>query len=40
MKPTIGISEEYRAGISQALSHVSGDEFVLNTKTRNVINEK
>ncbi len=40
MKPNIGISEEYRDGINEVLSHVFGDQFVLNTKTRNIINEK
>jgi len=35
MKPNIGISEEHRAEISQVLSHILADEFVLYTKTRN-----
>ena len=35
MKPNIGISEEYLAEISQVLSHILADEFVLYTKTRN-----
>lgn len=35
MKPSIGISEEHLAEISQVLSHILADEFVLYTKTRN-----
>ncbi|PPK98929.1 Dps family protein [Parapedobacter indicus] len=35
MKPNIGISEEHLAEISQVLSHILADEFVLYTKTRN-----
>ena len=35
MKPNIGISEEHRAEISQVLSHILADEFILYTKTRN-----
>ena len=34
MKPNIGISEEHLAEISQVLSHILADEFVLYTKTR------
>lgn len=35
MKPNIGISEEHLAEISQVLSHILADEFLLYTKTRN-----
>lgn len=35
MKPNIGISEHHLAGVSQVLSHLLADEFVLYTKTRN-----
>ncbi len=35
MKPNIGISEPHLADISQILSHVLADEFVLYTKTLN-----
>lgn len=35
MKPNIGISEEHLAEISQVLSHILADEFVLYTKVRN-----
>ncbi|MBD1423977.1 Dps family protein [Sphingobacterium arenae] len=35
MKPNIGISEEHLGEISQVLSHILADEFVLYTKTRN-----
>jgi len=35
MKPNIGISEAHLAEISQVLSHILADEFVLYTKTRN-----
>jgi starvation-inducible DNA-binding protein len=35
MKPNIGINEQHLAEISQILSHVLADEFVLYTKTRN-----
>lgn len=35
MKPNIGINELHLAEISQALSHVLADEFILYTKTRN-----
>ncbi|MFL5731513.1 MAG: Dps family protein [Cytophagaceae bacterium] len=34
MKPNIGISEQHLAEISQILSHLLADEFVLYTKTR------
>ena len=34
MKPNIGISEEHLSEISQVLSHILADEFVLYTKTR------
>ena len=35
MKPNIGISQEHLAEISNTLSHILADEFVLYTKTRN-----
>lgn len=35
MKPNIGISQEHLAEISQVLSHILADEFVLYTKTCN-----
>ena len=35
MKPNIGISEQHLVEVSQVLSHVLADEFVLYTKTRN-----
>ena len=35
MKPNIGITQEHLAEISQTLSHILADEFVLYTKTRN-----
>jgi starvation-inducible DNA-binding protein len=35
MKPNIGISEQHLFQISQVLSHILADEFVLYTKTRN-----
>lgn len=35
MKPNIGIGQEHLLGISQILSHILADEFVLYTKTRN-----
>jgi starvation-inducible DNA-binding protein len=35
MKPNIGISEPHLAEISQILSHVLADEFLLYAKTRN-----
>ena len=35
MKPHIGISEQHLAEISQLLSHVLADEFVLYTRTLN-----
>ncbi len=35
MKPNIGISELHLAEVSQVLSHILADEFVLYTKTRN-----
>ena len=35
MKPNIGISEPHIAEISQVLSHILADEFVLYTKTLN-----
>lgn len=35
MKPNIGIKQEFLAEISQILSHILADEFVLYTKTRN-----
>jgi starvation-inducible DNA-binding protein len=35
MKPNIGISEQHLAEISQVLSRILADEFVLYTKTRN-----
>jgi len=35
MKPNIGISEQHLAGVSQVLSCLLADEFVLYTKTRN-----
>lgn len=35
MKPNIGISQEHLAEVSQILSHILADEFVLYTKTRN-----
>jgi len=35
MKPNIGITQEHLAEISQTLSHILSDEFVLYTKTRN-----
>jgi starvation-inducible DNA-binding protein len=35
MKPNIGISQEHLTEISQVLSRILADEFVLYTKTRN-----
>jgi starvation-inducible DNA-binding protein len=35
MKPNIGISPEHLAEITQTLSHILADEYVLYTKTRN-----
>lgn len=35
MKPNIGISEQHLAEISQILSHLLADEFVLYSKTHN-----
>ena len=35
VKPNIGIRQEHLAEISQILSHILADEFVLYTKTRN-----
>ncbi len=35
MTPNIGITQEHLAEISQTLSHILADEFVLYTKTRN-----
>src|ERR1700744_4830946 len=35
MKPNIGISPEHLSEISQTLSHILADEYVLYTKTRN-----
>jgi starvation-inducible DNA-binding protein len=35
MNPNIGISEQHLAAISQVLSRIFADEFVLYTKTRN-----
>ena len=35
MKPNIGISEQHLAEVSEILSHILADEFVLYSKTRN-----
>ena len=35
MKANIGISQEHLAEVTQALSHILADEYVLYTKTRN-----
>ena len=35
MKPNIGISEQHLAEVSQVLSRLLADEFILYTKTRN-----